>query len=296
MSSKGLKNTDQGENNTSMNVMPSSALHVLNSPDGFYTYLNIAIPDRNPGVVSSVDVDIVKKNYRRLSLKHHPDRRGGDATTFRVLNRAKKVLATESLRKQYDLLGLDLDDDEKERGESSGDDDEGGDSESDSVVAQLASMTLSSLVQIVARTVMICCVSTLISRYLLLMLPLNGFLLFVCYQVKTNSSSVTREVAVPLLLCIGVILMYIGRRSYSIVFWLGETVTISMVLNTSLPTEKSSKPIAIAIIAFLGAFFSFLLKGRFWRYSILLGIEAGLAVIAVLIFPIMEMILEEIIN
>jgi hypothetical protein len=56
--------------------------------------------------------DSVKKSYRKLSLKHHPDKSGGNVDTFRLLNRAQRVLLDNTLRKQYDLLGIDLDDDD----------------------------------------------------------------------------------------------------------------------------------------------------------------------------------------
>jgi len=105
---------------------------ILWSPDGYYTYLGIPKPnsasatnttttasnnDNNDGI----DIDRIKKSYRKLSLKHHPDRSGGDADTFRVLNRAQKVLTNPKLRQQYDILGIDLDDDENQN-----DDDNGG--------------------------------------------------------------------------------------------------------------------------------------------------------------------------
>ena len=51
--------------------------------------------------------------YRKLSLKHHPDKSGGNVDTFRLLNRAQRVLMDTTLRKQYDLLGIDLDDDDE---------------------------------------------------------------------------------------------------------------------------------------------------------------------------------------
>ena len=151
-----------------------SALHQLLSPDGYYTYLNIPcahlsnsnVNSNKDNSTSEVDTDLVKKNYRRLSLKHHPDRRGGDSETFRVLNRAKKVLTTPKLRKQYDLLGLDLIDEEENHSNddngpgasnSDADGDDSNDAHSsagspDSVMSQLASVTLASILQVTVRT------------------------------------------------------------------------------------------------------------------------------------------------
>ncbi len=112
----------------------AEAIEVLLSPDGYYRYLGIPLPA--PDVLGpkyqevmgpdtttaddvvggspnggAIDLDLVKRNYRRLSLRHHPDRRTGDAETFRALNRAKVVLSNPKLRREYDLVGLDLDDD-----------------------------------------------------------------------------------------------------------------------------------------------------------------------------------------
>ena len=113
---------------------PSEAILKLLAPDGYYTYLGIdktvavrSASDSDPShnnsnsisnasllsPSSSVDEELIKKSYRKLSLRHHPDRPTGDADTFRVLNRAQKVLLNPILRQQYDLLGLDIDDEEE---------------------------------------------------------------------------------------------------------------------------------------------------------------------------------------
>lgn len=99
----------------------------LLAPDGYYSYLGVTKPaialsavdadsksHTNNGTKPVVDEDAVKKNYRKLSLKHHPDKTGGDADVFRVLNRAQRVLLNAKLRQQYDILGIDLDDDEED--------------------------------------------------------------------------------------------------------------------------------------------------------------------------------------
>jgi len=67
--------------------------------------------------IPPVDEELVRKQYRKLSRRHHPDRPGGDADTFRLLNRAQRVLLNPKLRHQYDILGVDLDEDEEEEPE-----------------------------------------------------------------------------------------------------------------------------------------------------------------------------------
>lgn len=150
-----------------------NALHILQSPDGYYTYLQIPKPppathksllsskknetDQNEGI----DKVKIEKNYRKLSLKLHPDRPGGDAETFRMLERAKCVLMSEKLRKEYDLLGLDLEEEENHDG-GDHDDDGDGDGEKkadssasgnpDSVIGHMASATVAGILQLAVRT------------------------------------------------------------------------------------------------------------------------------------------------
>ena len=111
-------------------------------------------------------IDSVKKSYRKLSLKHHPDKSGGNVDTFRLLNRAQRVLLDHSLRKQYDLLGIDLDDDDDVTGndhsanDSSDKDDKdhhGTSSSSSSsspqgVLQEIASNILAGVLQLGVRT------------------------------------------------------------------------------------------------------------------------------------------------
>lgn len=173
-----------------------SALHILQSPDGYYTYLGITKPpptthksllsqpkkkeehnDKEQVTEGGIDKVKIEKNYRKLSLKLHPDRPGGDAETFRMLERAKSVLMSDKLRREYDLLGLDLeeeeehhnDDDHKHHHESSGDHDKDGHSHADkksdgsynnnsnssnpdSVISHMASATVTGILQLAVRT------------------------------------------------------------------------------------------------------------------------------------------------
>ena len=132
----------------------------LLAPDGYYQYLGIPKKPSTDGDknASTVDLDMIKKNYRKLSLKHHPDKPGGDAETFRVLNRAHKVLSHTKLRQQYDILGMDLDDDEHEhemsgggsKSDGNGDDNES--STSQGIVHEIASMALTSVLQLGVKT------------------------------------------------------------------------------------------------------------------------------------------------
>lgn len=51
----------------------------------------------------ATDTDI-KKAYRKLAIKHHPDK-GGDEETFKKISHAYGILSNTEKRKQYDMFG-----------------------------------------------------------------------------------------------------------------------------------------------------------------------------------------------
>lgn len=87
---------------------------------------------------------------------------GGDAETFKVLARAYRVLLNPKLREQYDILGIDLDDDAAhndngtpppdENGHGTHDADASSSSTAQGIVQEIASMALTSIIQLVVRT------------------------------------------------------------------------------------------------------------------------------------------------
>ena len=146
---------DKSDTQTTSNNVPSEALMTLLAPDGYYVYLKV----EKPAADKEIDEELVKKNYRKLSLKHHPDRRGGDEETFRALNRAQRVLLHAKLRQQYDLIGLDLEEDEDhhDHDDQHPADDEKKDENAppptpDTIVSHMASAALAGVLQAVVRT------------------------------------------------------------------------------------------------------------------------------------------------
>ncbi|HSE60759.1 MAG TPA: molecular chaperone DnaJ [Candidatus Saccharimonadales bacterium] len=57
------------------------------------------------GVSKSASADEIKKAFRRLAVKYHPDKEGGDETKFKEINEAYEVLRDDAKRQRYDQFG-----------------------------------------------------------------------------------------------------------------------------------------------------------------------------------------------
>lgn len=60
------------------------------------------------GLTKTATADEIKKAYRNLAFKYHPDRNPGDASAeekFKQINAAYSVLGDETKRRQYDSYG-----------------------------------------------------------------------------------------------------------------------------------------------------------------------------------------------
>jgi len=57
------------------------------------------------GVGKDASDDEIKKAFRKLAHKHHPDKAGGDEARFKEVNEAYQVLSDKEKRSQYDQYG-----------------------------------------------------------------------------------------------------------------------------------------------------------------------------------------------
>lgn len=57
------------------------------------------------GVTKTASEEEIKKAYRRLAHKYHPDKPGGDEKKFKEINEAYQILSNREKRSQYDRFG-----------------------------------------------------------------------------------------------------------------------------------------------------------------------------------------------
>ena len=56
------------------------------------------------GVSEEATADEIKKAFRKLAMKYHPDKEGGDKEKFQEVNEAHGVLSDDKKRQQYDTM------------------------------------------------------------------------------------------------------------------------------------------------------------------------------------------------
>ncbi len=60
------------------------------------------------GVEKNASQDEIKKAFRKLAHKYHPDKQGGDEAKFKEVNEAYQVVGDEEKRKKFDQFGSDF--------------------------------------------------------------------------------------------------------------------------------------------------------------------------------------------
>lgn len=55
------------------------------------------------GLTKNATADEIKQAYKKLAMKHHPDRNGGDESKFKELSSAYEILSNPEKRQMYDL-------------------------------------------------------------------------------------------------------------------------------------------------------------------------------------------------
>lgn len=57
------------------------------------------------GIQKSASDDEIKKAFKKLAIKYHPDKKGGDAEKFKEINEAYGILSDPNKKKMYDQFG-----------------------------------------------------------------------------------------------------------------------------------------------------------------------------------------------
>ncbi|MCK5027024.1 MAG: DnaJ domain-containing protein, partial [Candidatus Pacebacteria bacterium] len=57
------------------------------------------------GIEKRSSKDDIKKAFRKLAHKYHPDKKGGDEAKFKEVNEAYTVLSDDKKRAEYDTYG-----------------------------------------------------------------------------------------------------------------------------------------------------------------------------------------------
>ena len=148
-------------------------------------------------------------------------------------------------------------------------------------------------------------VSVIVVRYIWTLLIALAFLSFVAFRIYTMASNPasaaagasTADMLSPFMIGTGLILMYQSPNSFWL-FWIGESFVIGMFTVNSLNmvtlyNHAAIIYISISIFSLLAALW---FRGKFWNYAIVIGLELFLAIFIAVAFPIMEMVLEAILN
>jgi len=247
------------------------------------------------------------------------------------------------LRQQYDILGLDLDDDDEHHDDDARTD--GGDqpTTSQGIVHDMASMVLTTILQMGIRTstslyrifycnillqysteasIVIICMyllwflspfflrkfgtammaiaSLLVVRYWWLLYPALAFLGFVAFRNRSMAAlQGSIELVSPFLIGAGLIIMYSSSEESGsgIVYWLGESLVIAMFTYNSVGANQQL-PFGImlgGVVAF-SMVAALWFRGKFWNYAVVIGFQVFLAIFVAMAFPVMEMVLEAILN
>jgi hypothetical protein len=143
-------------------------------------------------------------------------------------------------------------------------------------------------------------VAVLLVRYRLTLFPAVAFLVFVSYRVHSvtaTSPSNSMDMLSPLIISVGLVLMYRGRSDdmeWSSSFWIGEALVLTMFSFNSMPGNRT--PAIGFLLAILSILVTFWLAGKMWRYTTVIGLEVLAAILCALAFPVMELIVEQIIT
>jgi hypothetical protein len=147
-------------------------------------------------------------------------------------------------------------------------------------------------------------VSVVIVRYRWTLYPALAFLAYNMYRIIQMQSRVAGgslyDTIPPTLIAAGLLIMSSSAMgadgAWNSQFWIGEAIVIGMFLYNSLshlPIFNIFIGLGLSVLSLLLALW---FRGSIWNYGIVVVIIGIFAVLVALAFPIMELIIESILN
>lgn len=146
---------------------------------------------------------------------------------------------------------------------------------------------------------MMAAVSLLVVHYRWLLYPALGFLAYIAFQIHSAPAQGSFEILSPFLIGTGLMLMHKSAAEHGsgFLYWLGESLVVGMFTYNSIgPTAVVPPAVLAGGIGIFSALCALWFRGKFWNYAIVIGFELFLAIFIAMAFPIMEMVLEAVIN
>jgi hypothetical protein len=147
-------------------------------------------------------------------------------------------------------------------------------------------------------------VSVIIVRYRWTLYPALAFLAYNIYRIiqmqsRTPGGSLYDTIP-PTLIAAGLLVMssstISGDGTWNTRFWLGEALVIGMFLYNSFSYLLMANVLVWIGMSVLSLLLALWFRGNVWNYAIVLCVIGIVAILVALAFPIMELIIESILN
>jgi hypothetical protein len=147
---------------------------------------------------------------------------------------------------------------------------------------------------------MMASISLLVVHYRWLLYPALAFLGFIAFRIHSSSAQKLLELASPVLIGTGLIIMYHSseENGSGILYWVGESMVIGMFSYNSITLSPEQVPSTIVLggISIFSMIAALWFRGKFWNYAVVIGFQLFLALFIAMAFPVMEMVLEAVLN
>jgi hypothetical protein len=170
--------------------------------------------------------------------------------------------------------------------------------------------------------VMLAGVTLILVRFRITLIPAILFLAYIAFSIFQRArlpGNALLDTLPPLLIAVGLLCMYKGRQqlllvpagattdaiakaalsgptppSWTWLFFFGEALVIGMFTFNSISFAKS--PLVLGVLAVFSCLAALWFRGQLWNYVIVLVLEGFAALFVALAFPVMELILEAVLN